>query len=100
MKMIKSGGSIILTKQVFMQFLLTKKQYYSFLKIILIIFQKSKKLYLIKKTLIGQIFSAKGNNLCNHYLLPCVFKNPNNSLNFGESFSFSISIMYSSHSTL
>ncbi len=83
--MIKSGGSIILTKQVFMQFLLTKKRYYSFLKIILIIFQKSKKLYLIKKTLIGQIFSAKGNGCRDDYLTLLVLKKPNSSLIFGES---------------
>lgn len=61
--MIKSGGSITLTKQVFMQFLSTKKRFYFFLKIILIILLQNKKLYLTKKIPIGQISFVKGNNI-------------------------------------
>ncbi len=83
--MIKSGGSIILIKQVFMQFLLTRKRFYFYSKIILIISLQSKKLYLIKKTLIGQIFSAKGNGCRDDYLTLLVLKKPNSSLIFGES---------------
>ena len=85
MRMIKSGGSIILIKQVFMQFLLTRKRFYFYSKIILIISLQSKKLYLIKKTLIGQIFSAKGNGCRDDYLTLLVLKKPNSSLIFGES---------------
>ena len=88
MRMIKSGGSIILIKQVFMQFLLTRKRFYFYSKIILIISLQSKKFYSIKRILIGLIFLVKGNSCRDDYLTLLVLKKPNSSLNFGESFKF------------